>query len=84
MLLRQTTGGELKFNPTTLRGSLIEAIEILKQYLPVGFVPDGRMIINGGEYNSCSAVWTNKGALYDPVGNTWTSVTGPSGWSTTC
>ena len=46
MLLRQTTGGELKFNPTTLRGSLIEAIEILKQYLPVGFVPDGRMIIN--------------------------------------
>ena len=59
--------------------------------MPTGYSPlffaqqiltDGRMIINGGEYNSCSAVWTNKGALYDPVGNTWTSVTGPSGWST--
>jgi len=55
-------------------------------YQPLFFaqqvLPDGRVIINGGEYNSCSADWTNKGALYDPVGNSWTSVTAPSGWST--
>ena len=26
-------------------------------------------------------VWTNMGAIYDPVTNTWTSVNPPSGWS---
>jgi len=45
-------------------------------------LPDGRMIVNGGEYNSCNGVWTNQGALYDPVKDSWTSVTAPSGWST--
>jgi hypothetical protein len=45
------------------------------------------MIINGGEYNgnssnNCgSGVWTNKGALYDPAADSWTSVSPPSGWS---
>jgi len=28
-----------------------------------------------------AADWTNKGALYDPVGNTWTTVNPPTGWS---
>src|SRR5690349_13823257 len=49
-------------------------------------LPDGRMMVSGGEYNgptgNCSRIWTTKGAIYDPVGNTWTSVTAPSGWST--
>lgn len=45
-------------------------------------LPDGRLIIEGGEYNFLNAVWTNKGAIYDPVANTWTSVSPPSGWST--
>jgi len=58
--------------------------------LPSGYSPlfsaqqvltDGRVIINGGEYNDCSGDWTNKGALYDPVANSWTSVTAPTGWS---
>ena len=49
-------------------------------------LPDGRLIINGGEYDAtsegnCSASWTNKGALYDNVANTWTSVSPPAGWS---
>jgi len=55
-------------------------------YSPLFFasqtLPDGRMIVNGGEYNNCSADWQNKGALYDPVKDSWTSVTAPSGWST--
>jgi hypothetical protein len=42
----------------------------------------GNVIINGGEYNDCDGDWTNKGALYDPVANSWTSVSPPSGWST--
>ena len=45
-------------------------------------LPDGRVIVEGGEYNgSGGAVWTNKGAIYDPVANTWTSVNPPVGWS---
>ena len=60
-------------------------------YQPLFFasqvLPDGRLIINGGEYNgnssdSCGGgVWTNKGALYDPVGDSWTSVTAPTNWA---
>jgi hypothetical protein len=46
-------------------------------------LPDGRVIIQGGEYNGANArVWTNKGAIYDPVANSWTSIAPPYGWST--
>jgi hypothetical protein len=55
-------------------------------YQPLYFasqvLPDGRVIINGGEYNTCVAVWTTKGAIYDPLSNVWTSVAPPIGWST--
>jgi hypothetical protein len=55
-------------------------------YSPLFFasqtLPDGRMIVNGGEYDNCNGVWTTKGALYDPVKDSWTSVSPPSGWST--
>lgn len=48
-------------------------------------LPDGRFIMNGGEYNgkNCinNPVWTNLGALYDPVADSWTAVSPPSGWS---
>ncbi len=59
--------------------------------LPDGYSPlyhssavlrDGRVIIEGGEYNFFTPVWTNQGAIYDPLANTWTSVEAPSGWST--
>ena len=44
----------------------------------------GKVIIMGGEYNNSNhGVWTNEGAIYDPVANTWTSVSPPlgSGWT---
>ncbi len=44
-------------------------------------LPDGRYIIEGGEYNNGAAVWTNMGAIYDPVKNKWTPVNPPAGWS---
>jgi hypothetical protein len=53
-------------------------------YFASAVLPDGRVIMEGGEYNlNCSSVWTNLGAIYDPVANTWTSVSPPSGngWS---
>jgi hypothetical protein len=45
-------------------------------------LPDGRVIIEGGEYNFLQPVWTNLGAIYDPRTDTWTSVNPPTGWST--
>jgi hypothetical protein len=51
-------------------------------YFGSAVLPDGRYIIEGGEYNLGMAVWTNLGAIYDPVKNTWTAVNPPSGWST--
>src|SRR5581483_2035544 len=55
-------------------------------YSPLFFgtavLPDGRLVIEGGEYNFLSAVWTNQGAIYDPQTNTWAQVQPPSGWST--
>jgi hypothetical protein len=52
-------------------------------YYASAVLPDGRFIIMGGEYNFNKAVWTNKGAIYNPVKKAWTSVKAPKGssWS---
>jgi hypothetical protein len=50
-------------------------------YFASAVLPDGRYIIEGGEYNNGNSAWTNLGAIYDPVANSWTSVNPPSGWS---
>ncbi len=57
--------------------------------LPSGYSPyaeteavmiDGRVIIEGGEYNFGNFAFTNQGAVYDPLANTWTMQPPPSGW----
>jgi hypothetical protein len=58
--------------------------------LPSGYQPyafagavlaDGRVIIEGGEYNPGSTFsLTNLGAIYDPQANTWTPVDPPKHW----
>jgi hypothetical protein len=57
--------------------------------LPAGYVPDafasavladGRVIIEGGEYNNNQFSFTNMGAIYDPVKDTWTKQKPPDGW----
>ncbi len=50
-------------------------------YFASAVLADGKLIINGGEYNFCNGDETPLGAIYDPVANSWTAVTGPSGWS---
>ena len=51
-------------------------------YYASAVLPDGRVLIEGGEYNGNNTeVWTTLGAIYDPLANTWTSVSPPSGWS---
>lgn len=44
-------------------------------------LPDGRYIVEGGEYNNGQAVWTTLGAIYDPVTDKWKSVNPPAGWT---
>ena len=58
--------------------------------LPPGYSPsayasavlaDGRVIVEGGEYNFGQIDWTNQGAIYDPRTNVWTVVPPPGGWN---
>ncbi len=57
--------------------------------LPSGYVPyamasavlaDGRVIIEGGEYLNDIFTLTNRGAIYNPSSNTWTTVAPPKNW----
>lgn len=50
-------------------------------YFASAVLADGRVVVMGGEYNNGSAVWTNLGAIFDPVANAWTPLAAPSGWS---
>lgn len=59
--------------------------------LPSGYSPlyftsavlvDGRVLVEGGEYNFFNPTWTTLGAIYDPATNAWTSVLPPTGWGT--
>jgi hypothetical protein len=36
-------------------------------------MPDGRVVVIGGEYNTNGNTWTNIGFLYDPVANAWSA-----------
>jgi hypothetical protein len=68
-----------------INGKITPIASLPSSYGPFYFgsvvLPDGRYIIEGGEYNLGSAVWTNKGAIYDPVKDKWTVVNPPAGWS---
>jgi hypothetical protein len=50
-------------------------------YFGSAILPDGRMIVEGGEYQKNAAAWTNRGAIYNPVTNKWASVAPPPGWT---
>ncbi|MBV8066451.1 MAG: hypothetical protein JO113_00635 [Candidatus Eremiobacteraeota bacterium] len=66
-------------------GSWTQLASLPSGYAPLYFasavLPDGKLIVNGGEYNFCNGAETTLGAIYDPVANTWASVSPPSGWS---
>ena len=74
-----------------INGSYLNGTWTRLANLPTGYVPDafassvladGRVLIEGGEYNNNNFTLTNKGAIYDPKTNVWTSVAPPTGWST--
>ena len=68
-----------------ITGTITPIASLPSTYGPFYFgsvvLPDGRYIIEGGEYNLGSAVWTNMGAIYDPDKDTWTAVNPPAGWN---
>jgi hypothetical protein len=72
-------------NGNYLTGSWTQLASLPNSYAPLYFasavLPDGKVIMNGGEYQECLGAEQNKGAIYDPVANTWTAVTAPTGWS---
>src|SRR5579884_223802 len=86
-----TTGGTTawyKLTPDSA-GSYIDGTWSKIASMPAGYtplyfasaiLPDGRMIVEGGEYIGEKAVWTDKGAIYNPVSNTWAPVAPPPGW----
>ena len=43
-------------------------------YFASAILPDGRMIVEGGEYIGENAVWSSEGAIYNPLTNTWKQV----------
>ena len=50
-------------------------------YFASAVLADGKLVINGGEYNFFHGAETNMGAIYDPLANAWTPVAPPIGWS---
>jgi hypothetical protein len=73
-----------------INGTWKSIASLPKGYGPLYFgsavLPDGRVIMMGGEYNlekgKCNGVHTNLGAIYDPTTNKWTSVKAPADWTT--
>jgi hypothetical protein len=72
-------------NGSYLNGTWSQIASMAANYGPLFFgsavLPDGRVVVEGGEYNQYGSGFTNLGAIYDPVANTWTSVNPPTGWS---
>jgi hypothetical protein len=50
-------------------------------YFASAILPNGQMIVEGGEYLGGTPTWTNKGAIYNPVTNKWRRVAPPEGWT---
>jgi len=67
------------------KGTWSQLASMQSTYGPLYFasqvLPDGRVLVEGGEYNLGSQSETNLGAIYDPTTNTWTTVNPPSGWT---
>lgn len=72
-------------NGSYLNGTWTQLAGMQSSYKPLYFasavLPDGRLLVEGGEYNNLQAVWTNMGSIYDPLANVWTTVNPPAGWN---
>jgi hypothetical protein len=51
-------------------------------YYASAVLGDGKVIIQGGEYNVANPEWQDQGAIFDPYADTWTMVGPPKNWYT--
>jgi hypothetical protein len=90
MVHQYNSGTWWKLTPTEegsyANGTWTELASMQSGYAPLYFasavLPDGRVLVEGGEYNNLQGVETNLGDIYDPTTNVWTTVNPPTGWST--
>ncbi len=83
------TGNWYKLTPDNtgsyINGTWSSVPKMPNGYAPLYFssqvLPDGKLIVNGGEYQNCNGEWTTQGAIYDPVANKWKDVPPPTGWN---
>ncbi len=90
MMHQYNSGTWWRLTPTLegsyVNGTWTQLASMQSGYAPLYFasavLPDGRVLVEGGEYNNLQGVETNLGDIYDPTTNTWTTVAPPSGWRT--
>ena len=67
-----------------VNGTWTQLPSLQSGYSPEAFasavLADGRLLIEGGEYNFGGFALTNLGAVYDPRTNAWTPLQPPPGW----
>lgn len=75
-------------NGSYVNGTWSQIATLPSNYCPLFFasavLPDARLLVEGGEDNTCDMQhesFTNQGAIYDPLANSWTPVNPPSGWA---
>jgi hypothetical protein len=68
-----------------LNGTWSQLGSMPSNYKPLYFasqvLPDGNVLVEGGEYNNLSQDETNLGAYYNSRTNKWVAVNPPSGWN---
>jgi hypothetical protein len=71
-------------NGSYVNGTWTQLANLAANYDPYAeasaVLADGRLLIEGGEYNFGEFSFTNLGAVYDPATNVWTPLTPPPGW----
>jgi len=90
MVHQYNSGTWWQLTPTNtgsyVNGTWTKLASMQAGYAPLYFasavLPDGRVLVEGGEYNNLQGTETNLGDIYDPTTNTWTAVNPPSGWRT--
>jgi len=72
-------------NGSYLNGTWSQLASMQSDYGPLYFasavLADGRVLVEGGEYNFLQFAETNKGSIYNPTTDSWTPVNPPAGWS---
>src|SRR5438093_7458623 len=83
--LRPDASGDYLHGTWTKMASLPADANYNPLYYCSAILPDGRLVVMGGEYNFENGTYIVRelttGAIYNPFTDTWTSLAGPAGWA---